>query len=175
MKRAWWLNLTLGAAVAGLALFVFLKPRPDTAGHALTTLKAGAARSILIERPGASSIVLARNADGWHMTAPLVAPADPARMQRLLAIAEARSAHRLAATDLARFELDRPQARLTIDGVSIAFGMLNPLTHEQYVLTGNAVYTVGFGYGTALPARPEDLIARQAPPAPAAARPPERK
>ena len=159
MRHAWWLNAALAVVVAALALFVFLKPgAPDPAGHALTALKAGAARSIRIERPGAPAIALEKKGDDWLMTAPLAARANLMRVQLLLAITDARSEHRFAATDLDRFGLERPEVRLTINGQSFDFGVVNPVSREQYVLTGNAVYTVGFRYAAALPGGPVDLI-----------------
>ena len=168
MSRAWWLNAALAVVVAALGLLVFLKPGdPDQAGHALSALKAGEARSIRIERPGAAAILIERKGDEWHMTAPLAARADFFRVQRLLAIAGARSAHRLAATELSRFELERPETRLTIDEQRFDFGMVNSVSREQYVLTGNAVYTIGFRYAASLPGGAADLIDKPslAPPA----------
>jgi len=61
-------------------------------------------------------------------------------------------ASRLAATDLTRFDLDRPGARLTADTQTFSFGIINTVAREQYVLTGNTVYPVELRYGAALPA-----------------------
>ena len=162
MTRAAWLNTLLAGVVAALGLFVFLKPGtgvpPD---YPLSTLKAEEARSMRIERPGAVPIVLEKRENGWFMTAPLAARADSLRVQRLLALAAARSADRLAATDLARFELERPAARLTIAGQNFDFGVVSPVSREQYILTGGAVYTVGLQYGAALPGNPAALIDKQ--------------
>jgi len=159
MRRAWRVNALLAAAVAALGLFVFLKPRTDApVEHALAAFKPEVARAIRLERPGATALVLEKRGEEWVLTAPVSARADPVRVQRLLAIAGATATSRLAATDLSRFELDRPAARLTIDSQSFDFGMVNPLSREQYVLTGGAVYTVAPGYDAALPRNPGDLI-----------------
>lgn len=159
MRRAWWINALLAAAVAVLGLFVFLKPRTDApAGYSLAANKPDAARTIRIERPGAPAIVLEKRGEDWVVTAPLAARADPLRVQRLLAIGGATATTRLAATDLPRFELDRPAARLTIDAQPFDFGMVNSVSREQYVLTGGAVYTVGLAYGASLPGNPGDVI-----------------
>ena len=159
MRRTWWINAVLAAAVAALGLFVFLKPRADAlVEHPLAAFKPDAARTIRLERPEATGVVLEKRGEEWVLTAPFAARADPVRVQRLLAIAGAKSAIRLAATDLPRFELDRPVARLTIDAQPFDFGMVNPVSREQYVLTGGAVYTIALGYGAALPGNPGDLI-----------------
>jgi hypothetical protein len=162
MKRSLWLNALLLVAVAGLGLFVYLRPKSDApAEHALSALKPEEVGSIRIEREGAAAVVLERKQDAWFLVAPLAARADDFAVQRLLAIVQAKAAHRLAATDLARFDLERPQARLIIGGQSFAFGMVSEVAREQYVLTGNAVYAVDPRYGMALPGNAAALISRR--------------
>lgn len=162
MKRSLWLNALLLVAVAGLGLFVYLRPKSDApAEHALSTLKPEDIGSIRIEREGAAAVVLERKQDAWFLVAPLAARADDFAVQRLLAIVQAKAAHRLAATDLARFDLERPQARLMVDGQSFAFGVVSEVAREQYVLTGNAVYAVDPRYGMALPGNAAALISRR--------------
>jgi hypothetical protein len=161
MRGAWLRNAFLAAAVAALALFVYLKPAPESGQHALSATRPDAARTIRVERPGAAPVALEKRGEEWFLTSPIAARAEPLQVERLLAIAEARSPARLAATDLARFELARPAARLTIDAQSFDFGIVNEVSREQYVLTGGLVYAVSPRYGAALPAAPGDLIARQ--------------
>jgi len=43
-------------------------------------------------------------------------------------------------------------------GQRFDFGMVNPVSHEQYVLAGDAVHAVSLRYGAALPASPADLL-----------------
>ena len=50
--------------------------------------------------------MLEKRGEEWFLTSPFAARAEPLQVERLLAIAEAKSPARLAATDLARFELD---------------------------------------------------------------------
>jgi len=158
MKRAWWLNALLALAVAALAAIAYLKPGREPADHALSTLRPAGAGVVRIERAGGAAIALERKGDAWFLTAPIAARADAARVARLLAILEARSATRLAPGALARFELDPPAARLDVDGQRFDFGMVSQVTREQYVLTGGAVYMVSIQYGGALPAGPGELI-----------------
>jgi hypothetical protein len=162
MSRLPWLNALLLAIVAALGALAYFKPGTDApAEHALSALKAAAASSIRIERTGAQGITLERKEGRWVMTAPLAARADASRVERLLEIVEAKSVHRTAATALERFALAPPAARVTIAGQTFGFGMVNAVTREQYVLTGDAVYAVNPRYGTALPAGPLDLASRQ--------------
>ena len=162
MSRLPWLNALLLVVVAALGALVYLSPGGDPpAEHPLSRLKPSEVSSIRIERQGAAGIVLEKKADGWVITAPLAARVDELRVQRLLEIVEAKSAHRMAAAGLERFELERPAARVTLAGKTFSFGMVNAVTREQYVMTGDAVYAVNPRYGTALPAGAIDLASRQ--------------
>ena len=161
MKSAWWRNAILAAAVAALGLFAYLKRGSDTTlEHALSSIKPAAARVIRVERSGTAPIVLEKRGEEWLLTSPLAARAGPLQVERLLAIAGAKSAVRLAATDLARFDLERPAVRLTIDEQRFDFGIVNEVSREQYVLTGGTVHAVSPLYGAALPAGPGDLLDR---------------
>jgi hypothetical protein len=162
MKSGIAANLALLAAVLALGSFVHFKPRGDEAReHALSALKPETVTTIRIERNGNEAIVLTRKEDAWFITAPLSVRADPFLVQRVLSFLRARATHRLAATELQRFDLERPRLRVAIDGESFGFGIVNEVSREQYVLAGGAVYTVNPRYGTTLPASPEELISRQ--------------
>jgi len=162
MSRAWRRNAALLAAVVALAAFIHFKPAKDApVEHPLSALKPAESRSIRVERSGAAPILLDRQQDSWIITAPFIARADDLRVRQLLEILEARAANRLAATDLARFELERPAVQVNVDGQSFGFGMVNPITREQYVLTGGAVFAVSPRYGAALPASAAGLASRQ--------------
>ena len=162
MKKSWLVNAALLIAVVALGWLVYLKPRSDEpVTYPLSALKTGEVGKIHLERTGQTPVVLEKKAGLWFITAPLAAPAEPLQVQRLLAILGARASSRLGASDLARFDLDRPAVRLTVDAQSFSFGTVSTTAREQYVLTGNAVYTVGPGYGAALPADFTQLIGRR--------------
>ncbi|MBI3041439.1 MAG: DUF4340 domain-containing protein [Betaproteobacteria bacterium] len=162
MSRVAWLNAALFAVVAALGTFVYFKPAKDApADYPLSALKPAEAKTIRIERTGAAPMVLEQKQNAWFLVAPFAARGEEAHLQRLLEMLEARSAHRLAATDLARFGLDAPQARVTIGGQAFGFGMVSPVAREQYVLTNGAVFAVHPRYGTALPARAAELASRR--------------
>lgn len=162
MSRVGWLNAVLAVSVVALGAFLYLKPAQDTAvDFPLSALKPDEAQSLRIERPGAEPVVLERRRDGWFVTAPFAARADGSRVQQLLAIAQARAAHKLPAGDPGRFGLAPPQARIVVDGQAFSFGLVNEITREQYVMSGNAVYAVHPRFGMALPARAADAASRQ--------------
>lgn len=162
MKGLPWLNAVLLAVVAALAALAWLSPGDEgPAQHALSTLKPAEARSIRIERADAPDVLLERKEGAWYLTAPLAARADEQRVQRLLEILEARASYKVPGGGLERFELDRPVARMTVGGQVFSFGMLNAVTREQYVATGDAVYAVHLRYGAAFPANAADLASRR--------------
>jgi hypothetical protein len=162
MSRAAWLNTALAAAVIALGVFFYLRPAQEAGiEYSLSALKPQEALSLRIERAGAVPVVLEKKQDAWFVTSPFTARADEARVQQLLAIAQARSAHRLPVDDRARFGVEPPQARVVVDGHTFSFGLVNELTREQYVMSGDAVYPVHPRYGMALPATAADAVSRQ--------------
>lgn len=162
MRRSIWLNAALLAAAAALGAYVYLKPEQEAAAaYPLSTLRPQEIRAISFERPGTAPLLLEKRQDGWHLTSPFPARADALRVQQMIAIAAAKSSYRLPATELARFDLDRPLARLTLGGQGFSFGMVNAITREQYVLTNDAVFPVHPRYGAALPASPAEAASRQ--------------
>jgi hypothetical protein len=162
MTRKLWLNAALAAIVCALGAWIYFNPARDAHSEIpLSALKASQAGSLRIERPGNPPIVLEKRGGGWRVTAPFAARGDDLKVQRLLEFVEAKASHRLPGADLARFELERPQARVVVDGQEFAFGMVGAVAREQYVLTAGSVFTVDPRYGAALPAGAGDLASSQ--------------
>ena len=161
MKRNLWINVALLTAVAALALFAYLKPHQSQPEHRLSTLKAADARTIMIEIAGGAPIALERAASEWRLSAPFAARADDFQSQRLLEILDATSKDRFPAAGLARFDLNEPNARLTINQQTFSFGAVNPMSREQYVLTQDGIYLIALRYGAALPKNALQLVNRQ--------------
>ena len=162
MSRAGWLNAALAVIVVALGAFFYFRPAQDAAvEYPLSALKPQEATSLRIERTGAAPILLDRKQDAWFISAPFAARADASRVQQLLAIVEARAVHRLPASDRGRFGLERPEARILVDGQPFSFGMVSDITREQYVMSGDAVYAVHPRYGAALPANAVQMASHQ--------------
>ncbi len=160
MKRGWLSLLALLAVAAGLGLLAWFAPARDDSMPPLSTLPPAQVQRVSLARPGRPAIELERHDAQWLITAPLRARADEFQVLRMLALLEARPAARLPATDLERFDLQMPLALLTIDGSEYAFGGINTVTREQYVMRGDTVYVVALRHGAALPADPAALIRR---------------
>jgi hypothetical protein len=161
MKGRTGLNLALLAAVIALALFAYYQPHKGEPAHKLSTIKAADATSIKIEIAGSPPMVLARTAAGWNLTAPLPARADSLQVQRLLEILDATAKDRFPAAGLARYDLNEPSARVTINQQTFGFGAVNEMSREQYVLTQDGIFPVSLRYGTLLPRTVHQVVSRQ--------------
>lgn len=152
MRNRWIMLGALFACVAALAAFVWLKPsRPATVTHAVSALKPADARSLHLTRKGRTLARLERRDNEWFMSEPLAAPADAFQVSRLLAVLEAKSPRQYPMSDAARFELRSPQAAIVINDQRFAFGAINNVTQEQYVLTQNQVYALDLRFAAAIP------------------------
>lgn len=151
MKRALWINVALLAAVAALALFLYLRPQRGEPEFRLTPLTSSAVNRIRVEIAGQPPVVLERKDVDWIISAPFAARADLFQVQRLLMLLDAKAKERFPATGLARFDLNEPYARVTLNDQSFSFGAVNQMSREQYVLTQDGIYLVGLSYGAAVP------------------------
>jgi Domain of unknown function (DUF4340) len=161
MKKRW---ITLGVffvGVAALGLLVWLKPpqSPDNS-HAVSALKAIDVRTIRVLRKGALLAALEKRQSEWYLTAPLSAPAEAAQVSRLLAILEAKATQHYPPSAAGKFGLEAPQAEILINDQRFAFGALNNVTREQYVLTQNQVFALELRFGAAIPADAAALLRR---------------
>lgn len=158
MNKRILLNAALLALVAGLGLWMTLRPG-DTAAPTqhVSTLKAADVKTIRVARTGLPEIVLERDGKRWVQTAPFRARTDATQSGRLLDLLGAEAAVTFPAENLARFDLEKPFAKVTLGTQEFAFGTMNSLTNEQYVLTGGRVFLVApvFAYG--LPTRADSL------------------
>jgi hypothetical protein len=162
VRRRWIALTALFLIVGALGAWVYLNPpRSDsTLEHALASGAPALARTMSYAPRTEEAITLQRTSAGWYITAPFKARADGFQVERLLSLLEARASARYPSLDLERYGLDRPVAHLTIDGQEFAFGAVNAMTREQYVLTRDGVHAVPLVF-TRLPQSTDQLIARE--------------
>lgn len=134
--------LLCAALLAAAAIFLW----PHSSGFRLSDLSPEKVSSIRMEKPGMPEISLERMGDSWEITAPTRGKAKKEAVKQILSILEATSDRRLDAGNLARFGLDKPALKLHFDATEFDFGILNPLTGQQYVKCGDAVYLVSAKY-----------------------------
>ena len=156
------LNLVLLALTVVAGGFLYFKPQADPPEtFPLVPVAPETVRRIEIERSSGMRASLERVDTGWRMRAPLDARLDDVAVARLLDLARARSSTRLPAADLARFELDRPWARIRFDGHQIGLGMSNPVTSELYALSSEHVHTLPARLAANVPADVSKLLSHR--------------
>ncbi len=154
-------NAALALAAAALAAWLVFKPAPEPAqSAALLAVDPVAVDRIRLQRAGLPPLELERAASGWRLAAPIAARADPIKVERLLELARARPTATFPAENLAQYELQSPLAELALGAATLAFGMVNPVTSQQYVLARGQVHAVSPRYFAALPLTADDLISR---------------
>jgi hypothetical protein len=147
MKSRLLLNLALAAILVALGLFAWLRPGPAPhPEYRLSTQAPDTVRRMTISRSGQPDLVLERTATGWRVTEPVAARANDQTVNGVLRLLSATSRKRFPAADPARFGLDNPILRLTVDGQEFVFGTQQPVSGEQYVAAGGAVYLVSPRY-----------------------------
>ena len=163
MRKSWITLSALMACVAALGLFVWLKP-PKSLNNtiAVTTLKSADARTLRVQLKGSKDALAALEKRGneWHLLEPIKAPADGFQVLRLLAVLDARGATEYPVADAAKFDLETPHTELIINDQRFAFGAINTVTREQYLLTQNRIYPVETRFAAAIPANANALIRR---------------
>lgn len=159
VRTRWLINILLLAVVAALAAYaLYGPPTHDTAHEPIAQLAPSVVQRIAIEATGADAIELVREGDTWFVTRPVRARANVTQVERLLDLLAVRGRDRMPARDLENFDLDRPALRVQFDETVIAFGTVNPLTQDQYVSVGDAVYMIPGHHRSAVPDRVERVL-----------------
>ncbi len=164
MKQRWILNLLLLALVAGIAIFLHLKPqeKTETARFEVSSLKMADFDSVKVEFPAKAPTIFERQDGYWMMRKPYSARADQMSVQRVLSIIAATTATRLPLQDAAKYGLDQPVVRLTLSGRQgehvFTFGTYNPVTEEQYVGYAGQVFLLPGQYSEAAATQSIEMI-----------------
>ena len=162
MKSRMLLNLLLLALVVGLGLFAYLRPRQASQPEfALSATPPADVRRIAIAPQDQPTVKLEKRGREWFVAAPFRTRADAFKVEQVLGVLGARSKERLAATDLARFGLDKPLLTLTLERQVFRFAGFSPISQKQYVGDGNWVYLVDPRYFAAAAAPAADYASKQ--------------
>lgn len=161
MKSRWLVNFTLLLLVAGIAAFLYLRPKPvelSTQTYALSKLDPNSFSHISISLPGKPPVQLEKQQGRWAMTQPFQGRADLASVGRVLSVAVATAKEKFPATDLARFGLDNPSLKVKVDNEEFSFGMYHPVTGEQFVAYKDTVYVLPTIYSEGATIQPLELL-----------------
>lgn len=155
-------NVALLVLVAIAGALLYFKPQaPEPTAVRVVPAALATVQRIEIERSTGMRIVLARERGQWRMQSPVAGRLDEIALARVLDIARAESPQTLADTDLGRFELDRPWARVRFDQHEVAFGITNAVTDELYVRSGGQVFALPSRLAAAVPADVSKLLAHR--------------
>ncbi len=152
------LNLIMLATIIALAVFLYVRPQSqDIQKYPIDSGLTEAVQNLRIVGQR-QEIMLKRLDNQWHLLEPVQARADEKKIKKILEILTAYSSQRFPLTDLARFDLERPNVQLYVDGKYFGFGGFAPITNQQYVATNDYVYMISPHYALALPLNAADLI-----------------
>lgn len=161
MRNRWLVNLLLVILVIGLGSLMRWDLDQAQREARLTALLPENITEVTIERTGEPAIRLARYQEGWRMESPYPVSADAGRIDQLTGIAKTqvfRSMPKTAGSERLGLNTDSP--RLTLDGVVLRFGDVDPIGQHRYVAVGEQVHLIGDGFQHHLLARAEDYVSR---------------
>ncbi len=161
MKSRWVVNLVLLVLVAGIAAFLYLRPKPvenKPQSYQVSKLDPHGFKSLRIEVPNKKPVVLEKQQGRWRLMEPVQGRADLASVGRVLSIVIASTPDKFPATDLARFGLDNPALKVHVDNEEFSFGMYHPVTGAQYVGYKDAVYLLPTVFSEAASMQPLEFL-----------------
>lgn len=150
MKSRWIINILLIVAVVILTLVARYEPGIETpAGpQTLTSLRADEIQSIRVNRPLREDLLFSKTNNTWAIDREPPVPADEFQVRALLRLAEqvAARSYPVEELELSRLALDPPYATVTLDGVEIDFGSMEPLEELRYARVGDHVHLISDMY-----------------------------
>jgi hypothetical protein len=156
------LNLVLLLALVGLGLYAYWRPGEEQdPGIAVSQLERSDVVRVTIERATKVDVEMAQRDGRWLMLRPYQTRVEPLQLARLLDLTEATASDMLPADDLARYGLDPPAARVTLNDQAFAFGSINEITNEQYLASGDQIYLVRTFLGYNIPLDASKLLSHK--------------
>lgn len=165
MKNRWIVNIVLLLLVAGLAAFLYLRPKAQVDGIAqfeVSNYKLAEFNQVQINFPARSQVLFVKTNGYWHFKAPHQSRADQASVHRILSIIAAKTTTKITpkngeafdAEEMAKYGLDKPAIRLHLirdenNQEEFLFGTFNPVNDEQYIAHRQAVYLLPITYSEA--------------------------
>ncbi|MCO6413687.1 MAG: hypothetical protein J5I92_13190, partial [Thiogranum sp.] len=150
MKSRWIINILLIVAVVILTLVARYEPGIETpAGpQTLTSLRVDQIQSIRVNRPLREDLLFSKTNNTWAIDREPPVPADEFQVRALLRLAEqvAARSYPVEELELSRLALDPPYATVTLDGIEIDFGSLEPLQELRYTRVGDHVHLISDMY-----------------------------
>ena len=159
MKSRLVLNLVLLVLILGLAVVSYFEPGKKKEEQApLTVVDEKNLHTITLQNK--DLITFGKQEGHWRLSAPFKAPANEIRVQQLMDIAKAKieAQYPVKSEDLAKFELDKPKASITLNGSTLHFGGADPINMRRYVRVENTLFLVTDNFFHHLTASATDYV-----------------
>jgi hypothetical protein len=153
------LNLALLGFVLLLAGIAFIEPGKEEP-KVLHLSEAETDAATRVELRNKEALVFEKRDGRWWLTSPFAAPANEVRIRQLLEIprTESEAQYPLKNEELAKYELDKPKAILTIGAAKLSFGGSDPLDMRRYVQAGDTLNLVNDDFFHHLIASATDFV-----------------
>jgi hypothetical protein len=143
MKASYLINLSLIFLLAGLYWFNNHSNEQTGLSTRLTNTDSKIIQRITISQVSRADIVLDKIADQWFLSAPLIANANPTRINLLLSLLNIKTERQLTVThdqDLSPFGLTENSTQLVLGQKHFKFGNIEPISKQRYVLHNQTIY-----------------------------------
>ncbi len=145
MKSSYLTNLILLAIVIALLWLSQREQAPEEEAATLSTLETEDIELIEIAREGKVNLRLERQQSQWILTAPFNARANPTRVNLLLSLLKAPVHGEFQPMDeaaLQQFGLSDPEVILSMNNEQFAFGGVESISENRYVLHQGMIFLV---------------------------------
>jgi hypothetical protein len=136
-------NIILLVIVITLGMFIYVSRDDTVVDTNLTTLDANSITQISISHKG-REVALEKKDDHWRMLKPTDIDASDFRIKTLLGMLTTQSfaSYEAAELDMKKIGLDAPTTSIHFDQTGIDFGIVNPISHNRYVLVNGRVHLI---------------------------------
>ena len=143
-------NLLLLVLIIGLALVIWLDPfsDPEPEPVLLTQINPGTIKSINMSKTGQVHFSLEKRivnqSTSWFLTKPIEIPANPDKVNQLLALLSTNSfrQYQIKSHNLAKLGLSPAGWEIALDQTIIKFGKTEPIDQRRYVLVNATVHLI---------------------------------
>ena len=159
MKSRLLLNVGLLAIVVVLAALAFFEPgKKKPENTPLAAVDENTLNAITLKNQ--DTIVFEKKDGHWRLAAPFAAPANEVRVKQLIGIAQSpvEVEYPVQGENLAKFELDKPKATLTLGTKTLVFGGSDPINMRRYVRVGDKLDLVNDDFSHHLSAPATDWV-----------------
>lgn len=138
------LNLALLVFVIILASVIYLSKEETHELEMLTNVNVTDVNNIVISHNNNNTTITRSGDNQWQITQPVAIAANNFRINTILDLLHAPVHNQYPATELdaGTAGLSNPMTTIQFNGLSMAFGIINPVTNLRYVRLNDQVYTI---------------------------------